>query len=205
MLHLGRVMTRGYTPTRGEMAWALVDGCFVVADVLSLAALQPGGTVAVEAARTEVKAAGREAVRKAGVELTEDALGVGSKATARTAPRPRGTSRPLVDSEAGGRYLSRDEAVAEALDRMGLAEISRMARRLLRKGRPAARVPGIRYGSCRQRWRSCSSRSPASRGSSTRPPSRSRPASALSAIHKMEEHLASSRRRTGRNGCGRSK
>jgi len=39
------------------MTWALVDGCFVVADALSLAAVQPEGVVAAEAARSEIKAA----------------------------------------------------------------------------------------------------------------------------------------------------
>ena len=38
LVHLGGVMGRGHSPTRGEMAWALLDGCFVVADVLSLSA-----------------------------------------------------------------------------------------------------------------------------------------------------------------------
>ena len=35
--------SRGHSPTSGEVAWALIDGCFVVADVLSLAAVQPEG------------------------------------------------------------------------------------------------------------------------------------------------------------------
>ncbi len=60
VLHLGNVLTRGHSPTSGEMTWALVDGCFVIADVLSLAAIQPEGALATEAVRTEVKAAVRE-------------------------------------------------------------------------------------------------------------------------------------------------
>ena len=51
VIHLGNVVRRGYAPTSGEMTWALVDGCFVVADVLSLAAVQPEGAVAAESIR----------------------------------------------------------------------------------------------------------------------------------------------------------
>src|SRR5262249_52933081 len=57
VIHLGNVLRQGYTPTSGEMTWALIDGCFVVADVLSLAAIQPGGAAAVETIRSEVKGA----------------------------------------------------------------------------------------------------------------------------------------------------
>ena len=71
MLHLGNVLRRGQSPTSGEMTWALVDGCFVVADVLSLAAIQPEGAVAAEAVRSEVKAAAREGARSIGRELVE--------------------------------------------------------------------------------------------------------------------------------------
>ena len=63
VIHLGNVLRRGQAPTSGEMAWALIDGCFVVADALSLAALQPEGAVASEAARSEIKSATREAVK----------------------------------------------------------------------------------------------------------------------------------------------
>ena len=71
VIHLGNVVRRGYSPTSSEMTWALVDGCFVVADVLSLAAVQPEGAIAAEAIRTEVKAAAREGARSAGRELVE--------------------------------------------------------------------------------------------------------------------------------------
>ena len=53
----GQRAAAGHAPTSGEMTWALIDGCFVVADVLSLAAIQPEGAVASEAIRGEVKAA----------------------------------------------------------------------------------------------------------------------------------------------------
>src|SRR5207248_4830920 len=71
VIHLGNVLRRGYAPTSGEMAWALIDGCFVVADVLCLAAVQPEGAVAAEAVRSEVKGAVRLGVKSAGHELAE--------------------------------------------------------------------------------------------------------------------------------------
>ncbi len=71
VIHLGNVMRQGYAPTSGEMTWALVDGCFVVADVLSLSALQPEGAAAAEALRSEVKGAVRQGVTSAGRELAE--------------------------------------------------------------------------------------------------------------------------------------
>ncbi len=71
VIHLGNVLRQGYAPTSGEMAWAVVDGCFVVADVLSLAAVQPEGVLAAEAIRSEVTGAVRQGVRSAGRELAE--------------------------------------------------------------------------------------------------------------------------------------
>ena len=71
VIHLGNVLRRGHAPTSSELTWALIDGCFVLADVLSLAAIQPEGTVAAEAIRSEVKGAVRQGVRSAGRELGE--------------------------------------------------------------------------------------------------------------------------------------
>ena len=79
LLHLGNVVREGYSPTSGEMAWALVDGCLVVADVLSLATVQPEGAAAAEAVRVEAKAAIREGARSAGRDLVE----AGSESSAR--------------------------------------------------------------------------------------------------------------------------
>ena len=63
VIHLGNVLRKGYAPTMGETTWALVDGCFVITDVLSLVALQPEGAVASELVRSEVKAAVREGAK----------------------------------------------------------------------------------------------------------------------------------------------
>lgn len=73
LVHLGSVLSRGHAPTSGEMGWALIDGCFVVADVLSLAALQPEGAAAAEAARAEVKSSAKTAAKLVGREAVEEA------------------------------------------------------------------------------------------------------------------------------------
>jgi hypothetical protein len=138
LLHLGSVLSRGQAPTTGEMTWALVDGCFVVADVLSLAALQPEGAAAAEVARSEIKAATREAVKAVGRELAEE----GAEAAARAAGRHAAgggveataerLSRWWAVRAAGGTYrvLRR---LPEALGRMGIAEGADLARPLCAK------------------------------------------------------------------------
>jgi hypothetical protein len=138
LLHLGRVLSRGHAPTGGEMTWALVDGCFVVADVLSLSALQPEGAVASEVARSEVKAATRAATQTLGRELTEEGTAVAGRAAGRhlaeegveaTAQR---LSRWWAVRAAGGTYrvLRR---LPEALGRMGVVEVADLGRPLCRK------------------------------------------------------------------------
>ena len=68
VVHLGNVLRRGYSPTAGEMTWALIDRAFVIADVLSLAGVQPEG-IATESVRTEIKTAVREGARSASQSL----------------------------------------------------------------------------------------------------------------------------------------
>ena len=121
VLHLGNVLSRGHSPTSGEMTWAVVDDCFVIADVLSLAAIQPEGAVAAVAVRSEVKAAAREGARSAGRELAEAGGEAAGKSLALSraarAPRRRRHSRgrsclcltpgrPLVGRPLRGRSLS---------------------------------------------------------------------------------------------------
>ncbi len=134
MLHLGNVLRRGHAPTSGEMAWALLDGCFVVADVLSLSAIQPEAALAIEAARSEVKVAVRESARSAGREIIES----GSQSAAQAAVRETGEaasrrlSRWWTVRSVGGVYqvLRR---TPEAMQLMPLAQLSAMARPLCAK------------------------------------------------------------------------
>jgi hypothetical protein len=142
LLHLANVARRGHSPTSGEMAWALVDGCFVVADVLSLAAVQPEGVVAAEAARAEVRSAVKRAVGSTGREAVEAATTDTTKAFVR-----RGAADGIEEAStssatrltrwwtvraAGGTYrvLRR---LPEALPKLSTAEIADLGRGLCSK------------------------------------------------------------------------
>ena len=134
LVHLGGVLGRGHTPTSGELTWALVDGCFVVADLLSLAAVQPEGVAAAEAARAEVKAASRETVKALGNELAEGGLGAGTKVVARggTEAAAGRLARWWTVRLAGGTFqvLRR---LPEAVGRLGVAELADLGRPLCTK------------------------------------------------------------------------
>jgi hypothetical protein len=134
IMHLGRVVTRGHTPTRGEMAWAVVDGAFIVADVLSLAVLQPGGAVASETARAEVKALGREAAERSGRELAEQAVEAGTRAAARDAGQvsTERLARWWTVRLAGGTYRVLRH-LPDALPKLALSDLARMSRPLAEK------------------------------------------------------------------------
>jgi hypothetical protein len=134
VIHLGNVLRRGHAPTSGEMTWALIDGCFVVADILSLAAVQPEGAVASEAIRSEVKGAVRQGVRSAGHELGEAG---GESATEAIARQGAGNlsermARWWTVRSAGGIYqvLRR---LPEALPQLSLAQITQMVGPLCKK------------------------------------------------------------------------
>ncbi len=138
--HLGNVLRQGYSPTSAEMTWALVDACFVVADVLSLATVSPEGAVAAEAVRSEVKASVRQGIKSAGgglaatggesagnalarqqaVKTMERAAGEGSVALSRR------LARWWTVRSAGGMYqvLRR---LPEALPQLSLTQVSQMA------------------------------------------------------------------------------
>jgi hypothetical protein len=140
VIHLGNVMRQGYAPTSGELTWALIDGCFVVADVLSLSALQPEAAAATEALRSEVKGAVREGVKTAGRELAEAGGESAGQAIARQ-ETVKGIERAAVEGtstaterllrwwtvrSAGGVFqvLRR---LPEALPRLSLTQITGMA------------------------------------------------------------------------------
>jgi hypothetical protein len=131
VIHLGNVMRQGYAPTSGELTWALIDGCFVVADVLSLSALQPEVAATAEAIRSEVKGAVRQGAKSAGRELAEAggesaAKGIERAAVEGTSTAAERLARWWTVRSAGGVYqvLRR---LPEALPRLSLAQISGMA------------------------------------------------------------------------------
>jgi hypothetical protein len=204
VIHLGNVLRQGYAPTSGEMAWAVIDGCFVVADVLSLAAVQPEGALAAEAIRSEVKAAVRQGVRSAGRELAETGGESAGKALMR---RQAGNGVEQVAAEgaaavtnrlarwwtvrsAGGVYqvLRR---LPEALTQLSLGQITRMAQPLCAKA-------GIRLTT----WRPVRLlrdgtevlfRIPPERGLKYLAAQTLQASVGVVGIQKMEEHLASRR------------
>jgi hypothetical protein len=196
VLHLGNVLTRGYTPTAGELTWALVDGCFVVADVLSLAAIQPEGAVAAEAARSEVKAATREALKEIGREVAEEGTESASRSLSR-AGAARGvetTAERLARwwsvRRAGGTYqvLRR---FPEALPRLGVDELAELAR-------PLCARAGIHLTTWRplrflKNGQEIILRIPPERGLKYLAAQGAQAGVGVAAMHKMEEHLASRR------------
>ena len=203
VLHLGNVVGSGHSPTSGEMTWALVDGCFVVLDVLSLTAMQPEGAVAAEAVRTEVKAAAREGARSLGRELTEAGSesvgkslarsGAAGSAAATAADATRRLSRWWAVRSAGGMYQVM-RRLPEALPRMSLTQVVSMAQPLCAKA-------GLRLS----RWRpfellrqgvTVPFRIPPERGLKYVAAQMLQASVGVVGFQKMEEHLAS--RRPGR-------
>jgi hypothetical protein len=192
LLHLGRVLGRGHTPTTGELAWAVVDGAFVVADVLSLSALAPQGAVAAEAARSELRAASREAVERAGRELTEEATDAAGKAVARETAEASAerVARWWAVRQAGGTYqvLRR---LPEALPMLPLPELSRVARPLCARAglrlSTFAPVRFLRDGAAIVRA------IPADRGLKYLGAQLAQASVGVVGLQKMEEHLASRR------------
>jgi hypothetical protein len=196
LAHLADVVRRGHAPTGGELAWAALDGAFVVADVLSLSALQPEGAAASEAARSEVKAATREAIEAGGRELVEEAAGAVAPGLARRGAGALATgaagrsARWWAVRSAGGTFAVL-RRLPEALDRLGLAQLTEMARPLARKAglrlstwapvRLARNGQSVVLGIPRGRWAKYVGVNLAQAGVG------------VVAMHKMEEYLASKR------------
>jgi hypothetical protein len=206
VIHLGNVMRRGYSPTSSEMTWALVDGCFVVADVLSLAVVQPEGAIAAETVRTEVKAAAREGARSAGRDFVETAAGSTGKAVARheTASGLERAGAAGHASLAGkwtrwwtvrssGGFYQVMRQIPDALPRLSLAQLTEMAG-------PLAAKAGMRLSA----WKPIRLLKDGTEMMLSIPPERGLKYLSAQAIqagvgvvgfHKMEEHLASRRPR----------
>jgi hypothetical protein len=130
LVHLGSVLSRGHAPTSGELTWALIDGCFIVADALSLAALQPEGAAAAEAARAEVKSSAKQAAKLAGREAVEEA----GSALARRGSEAASLhlSKWWAVRAAGGTYAVLKK-LPEALGKMTVPEAANLGRALCAK------------------------------------------------------------------------
>ena len=205
VLHLGNVLRRGHSPTSGEMAWAVLDGCFVVADVLSLAAIQPEGAVAAEAVHSEVKSAAREGVRSIGRELAETGGEAGKRLASTRATREaaeaagetagdmsRQLTRWWAVRSAGGFYQVL-QRLPEALPRMSLAQVASLAQ-------PLSTKAGMRLST----WKpiqllregvAIPFRIPPERGLKYLAAQVVQASVGIVGFHKMEEHLASRRPR----------
>lgn len=182
MIHLGNVLKNGHSPTSGEMTWALIDGCFVIADALSLASLQPEGALASEAVRNEVKSAVRAGTAVAGRALkgTGD---ISATATQRL-------SRLWAVRSAGGTYQLLRRA-PEALPKVSLSRLSDLAR-------PLCARAGFRLSSWSpvRLWKDgveVVSRIPADRGLKYVTAQVAVAQVGFVGFKKMEEHLASRR------------
>jgi hypothetical protein len=210
VIHLGNVLRRGYAPTSGEMTWALVDGCFVVTDVLSLAAMQPEGAVAAESVRGEIKAAVRAGVQSVGREVTasggesagkalarhEAGIGFEQAAAGGAATVSRRLARWWTVRSAGGMYqvLRR---IPEALPHLGLAQMTELSGPLCAKA-------GMRLSTWRpirllQDGAEVVLRIPPQRGLKYVSAQAIQAGVGVVAFQKMEEHLASRRPQLRKN------
>jgi len=194
MIHLGDVLRRGYAPTTGETAWALLDACFVVTDVLSLAAVQPAAAVAVEAARSEVKATVREAARSAGREAVESGVESAAKAAARESGdlAARRLARWWAVRSAGGMYQVLRRA-PEALAATPLARLAEAAGPLC--ARAGLRLSGWAPFRLLREGAEVVLRVPPDRGLKYLGAQMAQATVGVVGFQKMEEHLASRRPR----------
>jgi hypothetical protein len=199
LLHLANVARRGYSPTSGEMAWAVIDAGFVIADVLSLAAVQPEGVVAAEAARGEVRSAVKRAVGSTGREAIEAATTDATQALAR-----RGVLEGVEDAATGSARLARWWTVRaaggtyrvlrrlpEALPKLTTAEIADLGRGLCSK----AGLTLTTWGPIRflKEGQEVIRRIPPSKGLKYLGVQATQAAVGVVGFQKMEEHLSSRR------------
>jgi len=210
VLHLGNVLRHGHTPTSGEMTWAVVDGCFVVADILSLAAIQPEGAVAAEVVHSEVKSAAREGVRSIGRELVETGgESTGKRLASTRASLEAASAAGVVAGETAGdvsRQLSRWWAVRsagglyqvlqrlpQALPRMSLTQVASVAQPLCSKA--GMRLSAWKPFQLLREGAAVPFRIPPERGLKYLAAQMVQASVGIVGFHKMEEHMASRRPR----------
>ncbi len=138
LIHLGKVLVRGQSPTSGEMAFGAIDAAFVVADVLSLATVQPEGAAASEVARAEVKASVREASKTLGAQAVEETMEASAEVAARQTSQTlsRRLARWWTVRAAGGTFEVLRK-MPQALSRMSVREVVEL-------GKPVCSKAGLR-------------------------------------------------------------
>jgi hypothetical protein len=187
LTHLGNMLRKGYAPTSGEWTWALVDGAFVTADVLSLLAVQPEGVAAAELTRSQIKSVGRAAAREGVENITEVATKAGIQAADATV---RHASRWWAVRSVGGLGKVLKE-MPQALNRLELGQIEEMLRPLaMRAGVALSRFEPIRF---LKNGREVIMRIPPEKGLKYLAIESGQASVGLAAYWKMEEHLAARR------------
>lgn len=187
LTHLGNILRKGYTPTSGEWTWALVDGAFVTADLLSLAAIQPEGVAASELTRSQIKSIGRSAAREGLENLTE----INTKAGLQTTDAAlRNASRWWTIRSAGGLGKVLKD-LPRAMNRFELRQIEEMTRPIAKQaGIILSKFEPIRF---LKNGRELIMRIPPERGMKYLAIETGQASVGLAAYWKMEEHLAARR------------
>lgn len=187
LTHLANVLRKGYQPTSGEWTWAVVDGAFVVADVLSLTALQPEGVAVTEMTRSQVKNLGRSAVREGAENISQAIAKTGVQSGEQGLRR---ASRWWAVRTAGGlHHLYRDLPLA--MQRMSLSQIDEMLRPLARRaGVSLSRFEPLRF---LKNGQEVLMRIPPEKGLKYLAVESAQAGLGLAAFWKMEEHLSSRR------------
>ncbi|MFM7315959.1 MAG: hypothetical protein ACKO5E_03330 [bacterium] len=187
LTHLGNILRKGYSPTSGEWTWALVDGAFVAADLLSLAAIQPEGVAASELTRSQVKSIGRTAAREGIENIAELSTKAGLQTTDATL---RNASRWWTIRNAGGLGKIMKE-LPRAMNRFELRQIEEMTRPLAKRaGIILSKFEPIRF---LKNGREFIMRIPPERGMKYLAIESGQASVGLAAYWKMEEHLAARR------------
>ncbi|WP_169976603.1 hypothetical protein [Tautonia rosea] len=204
LLHLGDVLRKGYSPTRGEYAWAVFDAGFIIADVLFLTTLQPQGVVASEIARSEVKSAAKGAIRGAGRIAREETAELASRVAVRrsaleSTDATARAARWWVVRSAGGLFETLKKTPV-ALTRLDLREATEMAR-------PFCARAGLRLSTWTpmrflKQGELLIRRIPPGRGLKYLALEATQAGVGVVAIHKMEEHLSSTRPLPERSTAG---
>ncbi len=190
IIHLGHVVTRGNTPTSTEYAWALVDGAFIIADLISIATFQPEGVAASELARSEAKALTKNAAKRFGKEATEETVESVARKTG-IGVAENGTERASrwASVQASGGLFQLLRQTPEALRQLDLKTMTRMARPVFEKAglKMSSWVP-MRFV---QGGRAVIKRFPPERWTKYLVFEATQAGVGVLAIKKMEEHLGS--------------
>ena len=191
LTHLANVLTKGYRPTSGEWSWALMDGAFVVADVMSLFAVQPEGVVAAEMARGQVKTIGKTAAREGAETVVDRSVKAGLQTGEQLAESSARRANQWWAVRSAGGLQKVLKQMPNAMNRMTIGQVEEIVRPLARKaGVTLSRFEPLRF---LKDGRELLMRVPPERGLKYLAIESGQAGVGLAAYWKMEEHLASRR------------